>query len=78
MSLGRQIEDGSQRRCYLVCRDKGNDCLDGSRDGNKTRTYLEPTKSAPFKTQMGDENGFLTGMGQIWEKRTRKGVRVWV
>ena len=28
------------------------------RDGNKIRTHLKSTKSAPFKNQMGGENEF--------------------
>jgi len=29
-----------------------------SRDGDKTRTHLRPTKPTLFKIQMGGENGF--------------------
>jgi len=41
--------------------------LEGSRDGNKTRTHLQPTKPAPFETRMGDKSG-LNGYGASMEK----------
>ena len=46
LKFGKDLRPNMHNRLSLI------------RDGNKTRTHLKSTKPAPFKTQMGGENGF--------------------